>query len=228
MARRVIAAREALSAEADAGLSRLRVTGSISKFGCGQRLFGESEPADNCYSVVSGAVRTTRLMPDGRRQVINFVTPGEYFGFTKSATHSCTAEAMTDTAVAAYSRASVEALLDGGRGFGRQLLILFWRELLAAQQHLLLLGRKTAKERVASFLVILMERRAGHLAAEPPQFDLFMSRTDIADYLGLTIETVSRALTQLRCQQLIALTSATRVVVLQPTALKRLSEGLPG
>ena len=190
----------------------------------GQELFAEGDRAGSYFKVVSGAVRLLRLMPDGRRHVVDFFVAGDLFAFTPLPAYPYSAEAVIDSAVIAYPRRGVEDLISRRPGVGRRLLELVSRELTAAQEQLLVLGRKTAQERVASFLLQLLQR-AGRADAPRPQVELFMTRTDIADYLGLTIETVSRSLTQLKRQGIIDLPTPNHVVIFKREALERLQEG---
>lgn len=158
----------------------------------GTEIFGEKEPADYVYQVVSGAVRSYKLLSDGRRQIGAFHLPADIFGLEIGSDHRFTAEAIVDTTVRLMKRRSLEQFAESDVAVARNLLSMTTINLRHAEDHMLLLGRKTSLERVAAFL-IEMDRRstaAGVLA-------LPMCRRDIADYLGLTLETVSRALSRL-------------------------------
>ncbi|WFU20421.1 helix-turn-helix domain-containing protein [Bradyrhizobium sp. CB3481] len=158
----------------------------------GTEIFGEKEPADYVYQVVTGAVRSYKLLSDGRRQIGAFHLAGDIFGLEIGSDHRFTAEAIIDTTVRLIKRRSLELVAESDVGIARNLLSMTTSNLRHAEDHMLLLGRKTSLERVAAFL-IEMDRRstaAGVLA-------LPMCRRDIADYLGLTLETVSRALSRL-------------------------------
>jgi CRP/FNR family nitrogen fixation transcriptional regulator len=158
----------------------------------GTEIFGEKEPADYVYQVVSGAVRSYKLLSDGRRQIGAFHLVGDIFGLEIGAEHRFTAEAIVTTTVRLMMRRSLEVVVEQDVKVARNLLSMTTSSLRHAEDHMLLLGRKTSLERVAAFL-IEMDRRstaAGVLA-------LPMCRRDIADYLGLTLETVSRALSRL-------------------------------
>jgi CRP/FNR family nitrogen fixation transcriptional regulator len=170
-------------------------------------IYGESEPAEHLYMVVSGAVRTYKVLVDGRRQICAFHLPGDFFGLETGETHSFSAEAVTSSKVLAIKRRAVMALAQHDNEVARQLWTMTGAELRRMQAHVLLLI-KTAKERVAAFLLEMAER-TGTL----DEVDLPMSRQDIADYLGLTIETVSRTLTDLENAATIALPSSRRVVL---------------
>jgi CRP/FNR family nitrogen fixation transcriptional regulator len=182
-------------------------------YGRGAEIFGEGEASGCLYRVISGAVRTFRMLSDGRRQIVEFHTAGDIFGLDGEDRHALGAEAVGECVVQVMRRdaflneqgseAAIQALLDKFR---------------RAQAHMLLLGRHTACERVAAFLLGFRERVRGDV------IDLPMSRQDIADYLGLTIETVSRTFTQLQAAHHIDLPSSRRVVVRNRAALERLCE----
>jgi CRP/FNR family nitrogen fixation transcriptional regulator len=158
----------------------------------GTEIYGEKEPADYVYQVKTGAARSYKLLSDGRRQIGAFHLVGDIFGLENSSEHRFTAEAIVDTTVRLIKRRSLELVADSDAMVARNLLSMTTNNLQHAEDHMLLLGRKTSLERVAAFL-IEMDRRltaAGVLA-------LPMCRRDIADYLGLTLETVSRALSRL-------------------------------
>jgi CRP/FNR family nitrogen fixation transcriptional regulator len=168
-------------------------------------IVAQGEPAGYCYQVVSGCVRTVQLMEDGRRQVGEFLFPGDLFGWDAVGEHDFAAEAVTPVTLRRYPTRSLDALADANRDVARRLRVLSASRLRAGRDRVVLLGRKTASERIASFL-IEMARRINPDGR--PQIDLPMCRTDMADYLGLTIETVCRGLTQLRRSGTIAVTRA--------------------
>jgi CRP/FNR family transcriptional regulator, nitrogen fixation regulation protein len=158
----------------------------------GSEIFGEKEPADYVYQVMSGAVRSYKLLSDGRRQIGAFHLAGDIFGLEIGTDHRFTAEAIVDTTVRLMKRRSLELVAESDVMVARNLLSMTTNNLRHAEDHMLLLGRKTSLERVAAFLIEMDKRStaAGILA-------LPMCRRDIADYLGLTLETVSRALSRL-------------------------------
>jgi CRP/FNR family transcriptional regulator, nitrogen fixation regulation protein len=158
----------------------------------GSEIFGEKEPADYVYQVISGAVRSYKLLSDGRRQIGAFHLAGDIFGLEIGTDHRFTAEAIVDTTVRLMKRRSLELVAESDVMVARNLLSMTTNSLRHAEDHMLLLGRKTSLERVAAFLIEMDKRStaAGILA-------LPMCRRDIADYLGLTLETVSRALSRL-------------------------------
>jgi CRP/FNR family nitrogen fixation transcriptional regulator len=183
------------------------------RFGRDEEIFGEGEASGRVYQVIEGAVRTFRMLSDGRRQIVEFHTAGDVFGLDGHATHALGAEAVGECLLQAVLR---EAFLheQGSEAAIGALLKKFQR----AQAHMLLLGRHTACERVAAFLLDFQERAGADV------IDLPMSRQDIADYLGLTIETVSRTLTQLQHAHQIDLIACRRVILLNPEALERICE----
>jgi CRP/FNR family nitrogen fixation transcriptional regulator len=173
-------------------LSRARVILSEFKYNRGAEIYGEAESADYIYQVVEGAVRSYKLLSDGRRQIGAFHLVGDIFGLENGASHRFTAEAIVDTTVRLMKRRSLEHIAESDVFVALDLLNMTTSSLQHAEDHMLLLGRKTSLERVAAFL-LEMDRRltaAGVIA-------LPMCRRDIADYLGLTLETVSRVLSYL-------------------------------
>ena len=158
----------------------------------GTEIYGEKEPADYVYQVKAGAVRSYKLLPDGRRQIGAFHLTGDIFGLENGTEHRFTAEAIVKTTVRLIKRQSLEIVAKSDAVVSRNLLSMTTNNLQHAEDHMLLLGRKTSLERVAAFLIEMDKRlTAADVIALP------MSRRDIADYLGLTLETVSRALSRL-------------------------------
>ena len=184
-----------------------------------EEIFGEGEPAEYVYRVLSGGVRTYRILRDGRRQIDEFHFTGGWFGIEAGAEHRTTAEALTDATVLVARRVSLNDLADQRGEIARQLLQLTVEGLKRTQDHVVLLGRKSASERVASLLLDLSAR-----AGNPRVLDVPMSRQDMADYLGLTIETVSRTLTQLQADGLIEIPSSRRILLSDREALADMVE----
>ncbi|QOZ73660.1 helix-turn-helix domain-containing protein [Bradyrhizobium arachidis] len=168
-------------------LSHAQVSSGEFKYGRGTEIFGEAEPADYIYQVIEGAVRTYKLLSDGRRQIGAFHLPGDIFGLDNGDFHRFTAEAIVDTTVRLVKRQSLERVAKSDPGLILSLLTMTTANLRHVENHILLLGCTTARERVAAFLLEMNGRltSAGVIA-------LPMGRRDIADYLGLTLETVSR------------------------------------
>jgi CRP/FNR family nitrogen fixation transcriptional regulator len=197
----------------------LDLPGFVVTFARNEEIFGAEEPAEMIYKVVSGAIRTTRILSDGRRQVGGFFLRGDTFGLEQGATHRFTADAVTRSEIAIVRRSLLEAAAMQDGAAARQLWLLTARELERVEDHVVLLGRKTALERVAAFLLRLSARRVASGAV----VDLVMSRMDIADHLGLTIETVSRTLTHLEHARAIARPNARQIVLRDPAALAALN-----
>ena len=174
------------------GLARAEVILSEFKYNRGAEIFGEAEPADYVYQVIDGAVRSYKLLSDGRRQIGAFHLAGDIFGLENGPVHRFTAEAIVDTTVRLAKRTSLEHVAETDALVARDLLSMTTSNLQHAEDHMLLLGRKTSLERVAAFLLEMDRRLSGADVMALP-----MSRRDIADYLGLTLETVSRALSSL-------------------------------
>ena len=173
-----------------------------------EEIYGEDEPAEYVYQVISGAVRTYKLLSDGRRQIGAFHLPGDVFGLESGTAHRLAAEAIVDTTVRLVKRRSLEQAAGTDVKVAQKLWTMTAGDLRHAEDHMLLLGRKNALERVANFL-LEMDRRlavAGMMA-------LPMCRRDIGDYLGLTLETISRALSQLHGEGVLGFSGARQIVL---------------
>jgi|SRR5689334_6329473 len=173
-----------------------------------EEIYGEDETAEYVYQVVRGAVRTYKLLSDGRRQIGAFHLPGDVFGLESGLTHRLAAEAIHDTTVRLVKRRALEQAAQTDVRVARDLWAITSGELRHAENHMLLLGRKTAMERVATFL-LEMDRRL----AATGMIALPMCRRDIGDYLGLTLETISRALSELQQQGVLGLSGARQIVL---------------
>ncbi|MBP7705479.1 MAG: helix-turn-helix domain-containing protein [Caulobacter sp.] len=181
-------------------------------FASGGEIYAQGEETTFIYQVLEGSVRTVRLDADGRRQIGDFYHAGDFFGLESGGEHRFAAEALGDCRIALIRRSALTGV-DAAE---------IWeataRELERAREHLMmLLGRKTAREKVAGFLLDLAERQSGAVKTLP------MGRQDIADYLGLTIETVSRMLSQLQVEGMIKLIGLRRFSLGDPRALSRLA-----
>jgi len=197
--------------------SSVEMMGAPMPFSRNAEIYGENEPADYLYKVVSGAVRTYKVLSDGRRQIGGFYLPGDMFGLECGDEHSFSAEAITECKVLVIKRSGLVSLAARDGDVARQLWSMTAGELQRAQDHIMLLI-KTAQERVAGFLLEMAARGATTVEIELP-----MSRQDIADYLGLTIETVSRTLTQLEKSAAIAVPTSRRIVLRNRAALNRMN-----
>ena len=182
-----------------------------------EEIYGDGESSEYVYQVIRGAVRSYKLLNDGRRQIGAFHLPGDTFGLESGSSHRLTAEAIVDTTVRLVKRRSLEQAAGTDVAVAGSLWAITAKDLRHAEDHMLLLGRKTAMERVATFL-LEMDRRlsvAGMMA-------LPMCRRDIGDYLGLTLETVSRALSQLHDQGVLGFSGARQIVLRNRQCLRRM------
>lgn len=186
----------------------------------GQTLFEEGDTADDVFTLTEGMLKLYKLMTDGRRQIIGFLLPGDFLGLAFGRTYVYSAEAIIPTAVCRFRRPQFMDLLADFPSLEKEILGRTSTELAAAQEQMLLLGRKTARERVASFLAALARRSRTNGRAS---LELPMSRADIADYLGLTIETVSRTLTSFRREGLIDLPDKHQVKIVRARELDQIA-----
>ncbi len=211
-------------AVAEPDLARLAEASTVLDLDKGATLVSEGDPSTHLFNLTAGAVKIYKLLPDGRRQIVGFLSMGDFLGVGRRAKYGFTAEALTPVRLCRFPRAKFTRLLDEFPLFERELLCRASSELSAAQDQMLLLGRKTARERIASFLIGL-SRRAGRLGEPTGAVQLPMTRTDIADYLGLTTETVSRIFTDLKRQGRIGLAGASQVTLLDRPGLAAMAEG---
>jgi len=195
----------------------IELMGACMSFPRNAEIYGENEPADYLYKIVSGTVRTYKVLVDGRRQIGAFYLPGDMFGLETGNEHAFSAEAISDCKIIVIKRSAVLALAARDNEVARQMWDLTARELHRVQEHSLVLI-KSAEERVAGFLLEMAERGAGGGAVELP-----MSRQDIADYLGLTIETISRTLKHLEDAAAIEVAKRRRILLRNRSALRRLN-----
>ena len=187
-------------------------------------IIDEGEPADFVFNVTGGAVKLFKLLPDGRRQITGFLFEGDFLGIAMNDTYSYSAEAVGDAHMCRFNRRKFEALLDRFPKLERRLLGMASNELAQAQDQMLLLGRKTAREKLCTFLLSL-SRRSEKRGYDPSVISVPMSRNDIGDYLGLTTETVSRTFTNLKKDGVIRLLEGNRVKINDAEQLQDLAEG---
>lgn len=206
-------------------LATYRNSGGTQKLSAGQPLFHEGDRAAQVYTVTEGGLKLYKLLPDGRRQIMGFVFPGDYLGVTINDEHPFTAEALEGTKACRFNRNRFEDFVDEHPEMERGLYRLAAHELAAAQSQMVLLGRKSAAERVATFLLNLLERKERVSGETHAEVTLAMSRSDIADYLGMTKETVSRVLALLKSKRLIRLAALDRIQILDRPALAEMAEG---
>jgi CRP/FNR family transcriptional regulator len=214
------------SALSQTELARLSVIILGRRVEAGRTVISEGDPATDLFNVVRGSVKLYKLLPDGRRQVTGFLFPGDFLGIALNDIYAYTAEAIEPLQLCRFPRKKLEDLLVELPRLERRLLGEAAHELAVAQDQMLLLGRKTAKERVASFLVSLSRRAVKRRRPASP-LEIPMSRTDMADFLGLTTETVSRTLTQLRHAKLIADSGRKGIAILDMDGLSALVDGGP-
>ncbi len=188
----------------------------------------EGEPSLYFYNVNSGNVRLFKSLPDGRRQITGFAGPGHFLGLAATSKNMFSAETMEPVKLCRFTRSAMALVFEEFPVLERKLLDVAMHELVLSQQQMLLLGRKTAIERIASFLLSWAERldicASGMLPKPNVSMPLPLSRTDLADYLGLTIETVSRSLSQLKRDGLIEIPNIHEIILLRPQALSDLAE----
>jgi CRP/FNR family transcriptional regulator len=190
----------------------------------GQPLFHEGDPATRVFTLTTGTLKLYKLLADGRRQVTGFMHPGDFLGVSVADEHAFTAEALEAAQLCWFPRNRFDDFVDDHPEMEREMYRLAAHELAAAQQQMVLLGRKTAAERAASFLIMLADKARNRGSADPRFIDLPMSRSDIADYLGLTKETISRVFSQLRRDRLIRLEALDRVEILDRKRLAQIAD----
>jgi CRP/FNR family nitrogen fixation transcriptional regulator len=195
----------------------IELMGAVMPFARNAEIYGENEPADYLYKLVTGTVRTYKVLIDGRRQIGAFYLPGDIFGLETGEEHTFSAEAITDCKIIVIKRSAVLAMAAKDNEVAHQMWELTARELQRMQEHVLVLI-KSAEERVAGFLLEMAGRIPGSGVVELP-----MSRQDIADYLGLTIETISRTLTHLEKAAAIEVPTSRRILLRNRSALNRLN-----
>lgn len=189
----------------------------------GKHLFREGDPAEKVYEVATGVVRLTRILEDGRRQIIAFGYPGDTVGFPSDGRYHTDCDALMPTTLFVHRRADLETA-NGNAALHERLLNAALREISGMQDHFMMLGRKSSIEKLASFLLVLT-KRVGEPIGDFNQVNLPMTRADIADFLGLTTETVSRTFTLLRKSQIIAIDHVNTIIILKPTALRGIAQG---
>ena len=194
----------------------------MDKLAAGAAAFWEGDAASSVFQIAEGCLRLYRILPDGRRAIMGFVFAGETLGLSCQGSHRYTAEAVTPVRLRRISRARLRAMGEGAEQLQSLLLAKIFEEMSAAQQHIIVLGHLGAEERVAHFLVSAA-CRTGADQKRPVTIDLPMTRQDIADYLGLTIETVCRALSKLKREGLIAVEERHKVILLRMGRLQELA-----
>jgi CRP/FNR family transcriptional regulator, anaerobic regulatory protein len=189
----------------------------------GQTLFSEGDAAEHVFNITSGSMSVAKSMPDGRRQIAGFPGAGDFLGASTRADYTVSAEALTETHLCRFQQSVFRRLLSDMPCLEQRLLAVAENEIAAVQEQILLLGRKTAMERIASFLLLQASRMKARGMSDNPVL-LPMTRAEVGDYLGLTIETVSRCFSRLRKLDVIGLPAPGRVQIRQVEQLRTLSE----
>jgi CRP-like cAMP-binding protein len=198
-------------------LRSLDQLGTKVRFARDVTIFNEGDNGARCYKVVSGAVRLCKYASDGKRPIADFLLPGEYFGFLQCDRDSITAETSCNTFAISYPQLQVEKLAHAMPSMGRLMMFLMSERLMSMHDHIAILARLTARERMASFLLLLAKRLG---VQEGQSFHIPMSRRDMADYLGIAMETVCRELRELKRKELIASLSVREVAINNMDALR--------
>jgi CRP/FNR family transcriptional regulator, anaerobic regulatory protein len=204
-------------------LARLSALAEPVRFAAGQALTRQGERADYLFNITSGSARVQTLMADGRRQITGFLFAGDFVGLEATARHAGSVEAIEPLTACRFAVADYRTLVRQTPALEAVLLERAGHELTEARAQILLLGRKTAEEKLASFLLSLADRDPMRPHAEG-QLRLPMSRTEIADYLGLTIETVSRVLGRFKTAGIVQLVSVSELRILRPERLTQLAD----
>ncbi len=180
-------------------------------------VFRDGDPADHYYNITSGIVKLVKTLADGHQHIVGLLYPTDFMGQSLNRRHSYAAELATDVELCAYPRAAFEQFLKSHPELERQIFHMTIRELDLCRDWTLLLGRKCSYERVAGFLLMMARRAPRKVIQEQPKnwahFDLPFTRAEMADYLGLTLETVSRQFSQLKKKQVISLPSSRDIII---------------
>lgn len=209
-------------------LAGLRSLGVMQRLEPGDCIVHEGDPAKRVFMLTYGSLKIYALLGDGRRQVTGFMFPGDFLGISLEGEYAFTVEAVQSAELWWFSREAFDRFIEANPPVERELYRMAAQELAAAQRQMILLGRKSAAERLASFFLDLLARQERVHGAPQRAFHLPMSRLDIADYLGLTKETISRMLSDLRSRGLIRLEQLDRVEVLDREGLSRMADGEAG
>lgn len=184
-----------------------------------ETIYDWHDPQDHWYALMAGAARTCAISPEGRRQIVEFLLPGDLFGFDLTLAERVVADAVVEgTLVARYPRRSLELLADSDAAVSRELRVMTLSAIERLQERIVILGRATARAKVSAFLLEMSRRSQSH---RRDYVDLPMSRYDIADYLALAVETVSRTLSGLRGSGVIAMQSKRQLRILDRERLER-------
>lgn len=207
-----------------AGLEEFRNLGWTLRLAPGQVLFHEGDPATRVFTLTRGTLKLYKLLADGRRQVTGFLHPGDFLGISVDDEHAFSAEALENSQLCWFPRSRFDDFVDDHSTMERELYRMAAHELAAAQRQFVLLGRKTAIERLASFLLFMAERVERSSSTRTGTIRLPMTRSDIADYLGLTKETVSRVISTLKRDRVIRLEEFNSIQILDRDRLVQFAE----
>lgn len=208
-------------------LVALAKNSSKHKIGAGAELIGDAEPVESYSNVLSGVVKLTKTLSDGRQQIVGLQFAPDFLGRPFKAESDVSAEAATSVSLCSFPKASIERMMKDAPGLEQRLLRQTLKELDEAREWMMTLGRKTAAEKVASFLLLIARNidPAAQTDRKTVTFSLPLIRADIADFLGLTIETVSRQLTKLRTEGIIRIENSRTITVDDMGRLKARSGG---
>jgi CRP/FNR family nitrogen fixation transcriptional regulator len=199
------------------GLSALDTVGSVCRFRRGETIFGEGDELRSSYRIISGAVRLSRISEDGRRQIVEFRTAGDFLGFEWNEACALSAEAVREVVAIRYLRNRVDRLIEQRSDVRDGLMALIREEIRSAHEHLITLGCQGAKERVASFLLQLARKAS---VEDGGTIEIDLGRQDMADYLGLTLETISRTLNEFKRAGAIGLPKRRQIRILSKAKLR--------
>jgi CRP/FNR family transcriptional regulator len=188
----------------------------------GEIIYDLGDKIERYANIIEGTVKLTKLLADGRQQIIGFLFPGDFIGKLFTEQHSCYVEAVSDVHLCSFPQADLGKIINDHPEVNKRLFLSCARSLERAEEWMLLLGRKTALEKLASFIMLLSARN-GERGLDPDLVQLPMSRADIADFLGLTIETVSRQITKLKTQQNIRLEAGNNIAIVSRDTMEELA-----
>jgi CRP-like cAMP-binding protein len=191
--------------------------GTLHRYGAGERVYCQAEPADYWYRLISGAARKCAQLSDGRRQIVAFLLPADLFGFHAGHLRECSVECVVNTTILRYPRKQIESLIEADSHLAREVRDIAFGSIDRMQSRMVLLGRSRAMERVCGFLLEMSHR--AHIGTEQA-VALPMSRYDIADYLAIAVETVSRSLTTLRSERVITFSDTRHFRIVDRKALE--------
>jgi len=183
-----------------------------------ETIFLQQDDAKNLYNITEGNVKIYNLLGDGRIQIVGFLYPGDFFGSYKKEKYNYSAEAIGEVKTCVFGQESLDSYLEQNMELAKELLHMTSHELTLAQDRMGVLGKMNASERVAKFIINISEQRA-RIGWQNNPVSLPMTRQDIADYLGLTLETVSREITRFKTSNLIKLMNSKQIFIVDKEKL---------